>query len=1369
MTEQELIELLETHFPDELTGDIINRLKTLLRTSPRMRQAILATLKLEQALSAKYSRGGHFRVFMRKVQVVAAAQRRANRIKTAIVLAAVILVVVGGALTAWLTWGRGAGGQSNVNSGNGGIASNSGGPAGPGQQTAAPGSRPSGGDEPRQGGEYNPTNRQAAAAPWRFFDYPLVMEERGWRGTIDQLIKPVSGPPLVFPERSDLIPADGKYKFLILPGPEKMLRLGIRESGWKINIFSDKEAVQIRTLPNDDSLYGYLAERGPENAAVNCRAFSFDWSLRGRMNYSPLDVQYHKGKITVSSGGIPLMSLPLSRPPTDMYFEGKTRFYFMDARLAAPPSDDAAMQIEPARNDTPDKFAWKLEPPDGWNYVKGKDGCVEISAGPKDVTRIAIMDYQPAPGDDIIFRIDSAGPGTGVVVRDLNTGLSYPMMVYNFQSQRVFAGNLNDFSMDKTRTNEIAKILQDGKIVNESFWVRFQVGLYTLAILVSHDGENWWRAWFSHMQDESTRDRLAVGLATKGADQKQKIKLGRVIIRKYDAVKKLYDLSLVDVVAGLPGFKKAKDMPDVENDLISAKPAGVPDWKWRSACMAAMMLKPVSNSVRHQCLLELMGNSVRNHYSPDEVTTAILQMPAWIAWRNPFASIANLYDDLAQRQGPDHYQRLFELWMANIPKGAGDRESMITPPQLTREYLLQLWVKQDWDRLRMATLQLLFFDDRWMGREERKRCLYSMCWWLNAMAWMKLPEQGVTAPTFAGSWNPPLQVSASRETLNAISEFETAVQAGAGEFDAAIRVLIRQPLGDDLVPGGLEEQLYSLPETAVRRIIDGSADFQQALKGRLAGLGLIMLNKARQEQDIASIRTVSVLFAGTQSGSDALEYLADRDLLIGNYASAASYYRQLQSDPGRSPGQSVTAKHRLAAAMMGEQAGKPVTVDVVLPGGKLSAQEFESVISALGAQQGQSLGNLVADRENAQAPAPGPCEMDFKVIGQAAPPTEIIKNDYQSMVGWGYTAAWAPGGDRLFINTAGRLAAIGPQDAGELWVQQQSYKPPLQNSGYNDYCRPLVAGDAIFTRLLREGQMTLVCANAGSGALKWQSRLDDGVVCDPFVVSPWLYVLTRKNVVGELVDICLHRISPKTGESVQGTRVFRMRQGNWPLRIGQPTICGDLIVFRTVGAAVCCDMLGKPRWVRQLPFVPPDVYDEQYQNLAPGPVVAGEGAIYFIASGCPYVMALDLATGKLIWQHQNAAARRIIGLFGKKLVVATAEEIIALDIRSGQCDWRQELPVYDSAVIPAEGDSLMLVKLRHGPGNLTNILERNYVAWISVSDGKTLKLVKLPDGQVSNAINLYVYKKAVYGLCHGASRESRDNRFQGNIFVLKKK
>ncbi|HUS90762.1 MAG TPA: PQQ-binding-like beta-propeller repeat protein [Phycisphaerae bacterium] len=1362
MTEDELIELIQGRLPEELTARQVAELRRAMRTSSRLRDALLDELSLEQGLATKYAPAAdRVEEIVADIARRAAAMRRSRWRLLNFGLLLLMAAVVAGVLLLAHLYGRppetdGLGARTDGKPAPGAStrpAATE--PAAPATQEAAPAIAAVTGAAPTSAPSVRPKptlptvsapptaptalpagDSPAAAVPlppWRMYDFGPRLGGRMLREQLRGLFKEVSN-TYARPQQK-YVEIRGRYALQGELTDKHLLRLAAYDvKQLSLEVWSGAKGVRF-ARGNDSLMAGYLLERKGRDVLAHLAAVDARWRY---FSGGALDLRWQDGNAVLARADVPLLVLPLEGEPRDVQMEADAKF--VAARL---------LPCEPIRLPAagPDKvlvdsahtaaLTWKPEGDgEGVELRKGADGSLEIAGKPRE-ERTVWTTFTPAVGRRVELQLRDVAHRTGFVWR-LQGGRRH-IKYYVVEHRGAFVLTTDP---DNSRSREEA--FDRGLVVGETFWVRLGLGLDCCNLDFSADGRHWGPLHTEKLESHSRVDEpLQFGIFLY-RDRDGRAKVTRLRVRQAECFAGLADPALVQRVPDTKEIREASSIEKLWPIVVEAKPDDAAALDWRLACDAALIQRSGFPAIRLACAIDLLETAGKASDRTGALLAAASDLAAWSYTRDnqgpAWKAALGFYEALAQRcfvtGRRDELVRIGDHWLGDFLgrfQYQWDLKDPM-PPGLVRLMVYHLMAKEDWRALACESGRLLALyvsgqgdlPRQWEGGTEETRLLQ----WAQAEARSYVDGGGDDASgAWSGAWTHPLTVPLDRETLNVIAEFVASVNAKA--YEHAAKVLASQLLPDGIVPTDSDGRLYQAIHFHIRQLLQTHPELARELRERFAPIGGVRLQRALRDGDVETLQSLVVQFHGTEPARQALYRLADRDLSMGNVVGAAAKYGTLLESAPADQQPELAAKFRLASALAGQLAGRPVTQPVDLPGKRMSPGEFEAMISSLVESRRTGGVRGLAVVEEPPAPAPGDCE--------AAELMTLSADRDDSARPFTRNVAWATRGRDLIVHQRGRVSAVNLDTRKTLWSHSETLKSSPERYGPS---WPVLSGDRLFVRMDSRRETLLACLDLKIGQPLWQQRFDEGILSDPILVNSWLYVLTYRTSLGGLVEIYLRRISPETGQSAMASRLVALRRDSRLLVApGRLTLAGEALVFRCSATLVCCDLLGEVRWIRRLTFVPPDIDRALTYDMVPGEMIVRDGRVIFGGKTCPSVTCVELKSGREVWSYLQPDLRRVVGLVGGKVVLATEGHLEALDADTGKPAWRVERTAEVEAVLPAEKDTIACVTLdRVDPKNRKRYgRDVRRVCWLSAADGSIVRSVDIEDA-------------ALYDTLYGAER-----------------
>ncbi|SFP24451.1 outer membrane protein assembly factor BamB family protein [Tranquillimonas alkanivorans] len=311
-------------------------------------------------------------------------------------------------------------------------------------------------------------------------------------------------------------------------------------------------------------------------------------------------------------------------------------------------------------------------------------------------------------------------------------------------------------------------------------------------------------------------------------------------------------------------------------------------------------------------------------------------------------------------------------------------------------------------------------------------------------------------------------------------------------------------------------------------------------------------------------------------------------------------------------------------------------------------------------------------------------------------------------------------GGRVFtVDSRARVSAHG-LDGRPLWSVDLT--PAGEDSDDASGAGLAVQGNTLY---VSSAFGDLVALDTATGGERWRQALDASASGAPTVVGDLVYVAAR-DARGWAVETDTGRIR----WTLPGTpRVAGIVGGASPAVTDRlaifPFPSGELVATLRDGgtrvwqANVARDRLGK-------------VY-AQINDITGDPVISG-GRVY---AGNPAgrTVALDLASGELLWAAEDGAMSPVSVAGGAVFAVSDQAELVRLNAATGETVWRQPLPLYQPYRSLGRRDA---VYAHYGPvlagGRLWVASDDGMLRGFSPESGALVSSLELPGGATTNPV-----------------------------------
>lgn len=1146
----------------------------------------------------------------------------------------------------------------------------------------------------------------------------------------------------------------------------------------------------LRTARQEGRVPGLKARyfSGPEVEAVGvdlARFVSEDNARFRMMREGGLDIRYQDGHVVIARGDVVLLTVPMAQAPREVTMETEGRLWLAEELRFKPLVLDKAADSSPlAEKRKASELSWRVMPEDRekvTTMTAGDDGSVTFArsdAKSNHDFRYAST-IEMLSGAEVTLEVSGMTPGTALFFTSPIDNNTMMIALGAHRGQNVLCYSAND-------RGDVERRYREGWTVDDRFWVRARFNIDGTRLFASNDGKHFKTFEYRELEGAKSPAREAVfGMLGHYEVGDRKATIHTVSLQRFGAIEQLADPAVLAMVPALKDdvISKLSSYDSAYAQASENKPAQVGDAAWRVACNVAMLRQPLRVSIRQQAAFDAIRAATLAQVRVEKISAALCEIPNFLAMgkedyrSTSYPQLLKLYDDLAMnlwvRGQRDQLGRLLDDFYTIGDLGHHLRwytPKQTAPGILTRLHLFHLWDRARFDDLRQSAMRYEFFTRQshpWIDKSSDDYPVRMLCAWMVAQASEQLADvvQEGEADRHGDRQLPrrfaphPLIVDSDRESMNTVSEFLAAVESKA--FDHACRILTRHSLPDGIAPVDNEGRLFKATYVLLRDIIESNEQLADRIKKQYAAVGLIRLRQALDQGRLDALEALATQFHGTEASRQALNHLADRDLSMGNFFSAAARYDALMEQAIESDKPTIAAKRRLSLAMAGEDAGKVVTQPVQLGNEKLSPGDFEQLVSSLLDERRKS--GFMPDNmrpEEQEAFAPRAVKLSTAMDLTAA-------RDLPERAGHRIREiTYAHKDGVLLVHQHAKLTAYDLVGRRMLWQKSESGRDLSSYSA--EPATPLIHGSRVYVPFFREKRTELTCFDLHKGEVIWRQVFDDAFAGDPIAIGPWLYVFSVRREVGNYGDIILRRLAPETGESVMARRVVRVRYGEELFRMGRPQLVSDALVFRAGSSLVSCDLLGSPRWIRRLSLVPPTVDSPLFDFQAMSDFVVDEDRIVVTAPGSPHVVCISARTGEQIWSYLQPRVRRMVARRGDNVIIATVNHLEALDIKSGKLVWQSPLMADYDAVLPAGTDMIVTLTLEKVESIKTDSDRRaRQMEWVSAVDGQVVKSVTIEElsKEVFDIESLFTDGKVIVGVSN-VNIKSKGN---GKLVVLEGK
>ncbi len=1009
-----------------------------------------------------------------------------------------------------------------------------------------------------------------------------------------------------------------------------------------------------------------------------------------------VDVRYEAGAVRIARGDFELLTLPM-QPPEQFLMETQCQLQHAAVYNLSPlkRGDNQRERVATTELLPPADVNWNVEAADAEGIVSVKsdqDDSIAFSRS-GDATPWQSMTTIPREqGAEINMKIDLASTGTGVMLVDpSNPQLALQLLIAEYEGTRV----LCERSADR---DAVAASYRRGWLVDDSFWVRLIVGLNDVRVQFSNNGQTWIMADQRTFAPNRPIDQpIRFGVCGSSESGTQRIRVGKIEVWRPDNLERLATAAYIARATERFG-QISRDSTDWQTrfeSLIQAQPDDANAAQWDVACRLVMLSSRMPSQERVKHVNGLLETLVPGELDWQAVKPALAEMPRRFDFSSrplSWPDLREFYNKKALAYWSDHELRyriadLTDTWRLQLQTNrhfGSARTMQGTPIDLGRLNLYALSEIGDSDRLWSAAIRQYGLAINGNGGllEVESEDLSHLAQWMQLQAehpigQIEEPDAEKKAKELmvdsGGKYGwlrslpmfHPLRVEPySRDWQNLVHEVNAAIERQ--DWDAASEAIIREPLPIDSAVGITRGDVLVAMDVVVRQWLTRHPQLAASLQQKQQ-VGRLRLNRAIKRGDLTLLESIAVQFHMTEVGNAAEEFLADRELSMREFLHAARRYSRLAATRSADADHrdQWNARYRLAMALAGREAGEPTTRPVRLSGREISAEQFEQlVIDSLDYRS-----STPEDTVQINTPV-APVTDSMEVVAQWSVDREASEAWYSYRpidFGWGWRD------DEIYLNQPSQLAAFNTY-AGEetMTIAAGPVIESWLSRNTRGFGRPLVLQSYVIAPTCRNDRIELTCITRESGEVVWSKSFDDTIIGEPVLCDGTIVAIGLRNNT-EKDGVCvLRRLDPATGQCLLSREIARVELSRGSVEAGRPLVHEDNLLFRCGGGVICCDLLGKVQWIRKLPFLPHQVDRLRFDELLPGDLLAADGCVIVSAPGSWNVECREIITGKCRWITSHPNLERVIGISGNRVVLATCNELHALDLNSGKVSWRKQ-------------------------------------------------------------------------------------------------
>ncbi|MCA9268298.1 MAG: hypothetical protein KDA41_07495, partial [Planctomycetales bacterium] len=865
----------------------------------------------------------------------------------------------------------------------------------------------------------------------------------------------------------------------------------------RIHVYSKEQAATIAHYANPgptlDQWAAYVGPRPAEPATTSGLRLTGtcdgrDFVSEARYGATLL-LRWQEGELVLSRGNVEMARAPLAEPPEEVYFQGELalRGIALVPVKHAPPAPPALPVA--ATVDKPAELAWRSETPEKSSFETLEDGRVRLSASGAAGVALAAAPLPESTWRIVDVKLSGVASGAGVylgppAVVD-NNGVvvqpagRLPNEVLSFLNNRREPGVCARWNhyFHNWRDDDFGSMEEQvSPRVGADVWVRVIVGAGFVSCWISDDGQHW--AHLYRPANEFLGRATHLGLVCNEGAENCSITLDAVRVRELPALNRLLD---DNVLAAAPALPEAQSVGDWLTQTAHTQPADASTERWRLACAVKTLGAGCPAELAQSLIDRMLASPYLSSLTVDER----------LAMLNELALVTNPWQGLPDGRALNLPQRYVDLAQQAAQTGESQpwtwvRASLMRQPALLRgQYrsldpalihaeILNLAQDRRWEELARLCAQLRYF----AGSDNHLREVAPLAPWAASLAQRQGYESSIgPMRRLASDWRHPLVEDFSKDAYNVMAEFQASLDSKS--FDDAAKMIASldpRELGGLLPSTSDSDLLVSVP-TGVAAAMQREPELADVMRRKFAPLGRLRVNQSIAAGDAEAVRVGTIQFQGTEAAGIGHRWLGDRALVAGEFAQALSQYQRASETATAGEAQDMAPRIRLAAAMLGQEAGSPAASQVTFGETDFTAPQFESLAAELRSQRAAAPAHPTVAAQASdplgQAPPPGGYQAQRRGRLDGEPgenPGGLDGRVRERRVPWlERQLGLAVQGDMLYVNNRFHVAAYDLARQGQR--RWQSPAPPDRGRTHDwtmTAMRPLVVGERIIVRQLQK-------------------------------------------------------------------------------------------------------------------------------------------------------------------------------------------------------------------------------------------------------------------------------------------------------------
>ena len=1129
----------------------------------------------------------------------------------------------------------------------------------------------------------------APASPRALFTMPAAIESTLAAEGLKRWFSPVAGRPSTFGVEPINAIACGKFEGVVqLRAPlaaGTSLRMAVKDlSLFRMHFWAGASGITLDSYGPAGPWAAYATTRlGTEPLPTGFRLVATDDGRMIRTYLKPkepaiFELRHDDGLLTLSRGNVRIVEAPMAAPPTDIYFEGTCVLQGIAMTRAVPlPPNTWPHRDSPTHSFALQEQKWLQNTQPGGTFNELPGGGVELVAEKNPQPVWAAFALPDGGLHEIVFEIQSLAPGVGICLGDAE---GKPL-----QLLRCVANQQNKSLMQLEPTPAPGNNQIEGPglpherpiaFVSEKSWLKVSQCGGILRCSVSDDGVHWAQA-FGPIASPAF---ASIGLQAAAHPSRRTMVVRDIRVIRCEMLESLAPVDLKNAAVELP---EVTAFPAWREAATNARPPAAHAEPWLRACALRRLASNCRKDLAIELLAFLWQDSLLMKMPLDDrlrLLNEIAMLAPVLTDPDAATRMARLYEDLGLILSDEgtprcysqvaHAQQTCPL-MCNAPY-------LFFPESLARREVLELALGQRWDDLNELLVRLAFFGFADLPSNS------PFFAWARAIAGNSLASSGA-APLEAltprisllPEWRHPLVAEPSKEGLNVSADFVAAID---GEDYSHLCEMLCAATADSalgLLPDRLDADLLTSLPVTVAAAMSELPKLQEVMRADFGERGSLRVRQAIDAADARGVEASTVEYFGTEAAAESHLWLGNRSLSAGDVVAAQNSYRLAQRTASPALKDRLLAAQRVADSLAGGE--QMLAAAVQAPAALPAPRDYDPTVR----------GRLEADVGN--NPGGMPPEYQRGGPGWGA-----------SSIDWGARqTAMLPLEGRLLISNRFQLASYHSQSGQLEWRAGLGGDAGLTHEWPGQAMRPIATSTHAYVRRLRKTGPTLAAILLAGGAIAWETKPRPGafIVSDPILFQQAICACTA-TPVGDDYSIALATFDANSGQLLREQPLVSLRNGWWKQRDCQLSLIEGGYAITCGGSAISCDHAGNVRWVRRDLWVPAAV-DSFWMFQAIQPPIIADGQLLVVQPGVPAVFALDAAHGRVAWKISMPGVRRALGIVSlpaektELLVVETTTGWVAIDVADGAMKWRVDSnDMLDACLVSQKEGVLVAVRER---------------------------------------------------------------------------